>query len=180
MDMNKGYIHIYTGNGKGKTTAALGLALRAIGAGKSVYLGQFIKKGNYSEIKALTLLSELLKDRQKIIIEQFGTGRFITGKPESTELELASSGYAEVSEIVSSGEYDIVILDEAVTACSLGLLSCEDLIRLIEIKKNGTELIFTGRGCPDILTEKGDLVTEMNEVKHYYSEGVEAREGIEF
>ena len=178
--MEKGFIHIYTGNGKGKTTAALGLALRAVGAGKSVYIGQFIKKGNYSEIKTLNILSETLKNRQKITVEQFGTGRFITGNADAVEKESEHAGYEKVLNILKNNEYDIVIIDEAVTAHSLGLITDAEIETLISIKNRESELVLTGRGLADFLREKADLVTEMKEIKHYYNEGIGGREGIEF
>ena len=178
--MNKGYIHIYTGNGKGKTTASLGLALRAIGAGKSVYIGQFIKKGNYNEIKTLEMLSETLNGKQLIKVEQFGTGRFIKGEPDKEEIERGHCGYINVLKAVQNRDYDLVIIDEAVTAHNLGLISDREIETLLKTKFQETELVLTGRNCSDFLKEKADLVTEMKEVKHYYNEGVEAREGIEF
>ena len=180
MKTEKGYIHIYTGEGKGKTTAALGLALRAVGAGKSVYIGQFIKKGDYSELKAVKLLSETLKDKQKINIEQFGTGRFITGNPDNDEIISEHSGYENVLNAAKSEDYDLVIMDEAVTANKLGLISDREIDILLKTKKTKTELVLTGRDCSDFLKEKADLITEMKEIKHYYNDGVEAREGIEF
>ena len=178
--MEKGYIHIYTGNGKGKTTAALGLALRAIGAGKSVYLAQFLKKGFFSGQKALNLLSGTLKHDQKILIEQFGTGRFIRGEADDREKERAAQGVKRILEIMGQGEFDLIIMDEAVTACSLALISDKEIETLLNTKKRNAELVLTGRGVTDFLKKKADLVTEMKEIKHYYKEGVEAREGIEF
>lgn len=178
--MEKGYIHIYTGSGKGKTTAALGLALRAAGAGLSVYFAQFLKKGSYSEISTLTLLSENTSGKQKINTEQFGTGKFIIGKPDKNEIEHAAEGYQKALKIMQSGEYDLVILDEAVSAYSLGLLSEKDIGMLISSKKENTELILTGRGCDNFLENKADLVTEMKEIKHYYNSGTQARIGIEY
>ncbi len=178
--MEKGFIHIYTGNGKGKTTAALGLALRAIGAGKSVYLGQFIKKGNYSEIKTLNLLSKALEGKQKITAEQFGTGRFIKGTPDREETEKEHEGFEKALTIVRKGEYDLIILDEAVTAHSLGLITDKEIKKLFKSRNLSSELILTGRGCSSFLAEKADLVSEIKEIKHYYSEGTDAREGIEF
>ena len=178
--MEKGYIHIYTGNGKGKTTAALGLALRAIGAGKSVYTAQFLKKGFFSEQKTLDLLSGALKENQKILTEQFGTGRFIRGEADNTEKERASEGVERVLEIMAGGEYDLIIMDEAVTAHSLALISDKEIETLLNTKKQNAELVLTGRGLTDFLRKKADLVTDMKEVKHYYTDGVGAREGIEF
>ena len=178
--MKKGYIHIYTGSGKGKTTASLGLALRAIGAGCSVYIGQFLKKGNYSEIRALEKFAEISPENQKIKTEQFGTGKFITGKPDQNDISHADEGLKKAMEIIKSGEYSLVILDEAVSAYSLGLITKSSIKQLISSRKEETELVMTGRGCDDFLKKNADLVTEMKEIKHYYSKGTGAREGIEY
>ena len=171
----KGYVQVYTGNGKGKTTAALGLALRAVGAGLKVYIAQFLKGSDYSEIKAINeRLSDLVK------VEQFGAPHFVhSGKITAEDLELAKKGLEAAKNAMLSGEYDIVILEEANVACYLGILSVEDLLKLVEEKPEGVELIFTGRYAPQELIDIADLVTEMVEVKHYYTKGVQAREGIE-
>jgi len=169
-----GYIHVYTGNGKGKTTAALGLALRAAGAGKKVYFAQFIKGKNYSEIEILQ------KNIFNITIKQYGLGCFIIKQPSPQDIKAAQKGLAEVSLIIKSGKYDVVVLDEANIAVYYNLFTVEKLIKTILNKKKETEVIITGRYAPDKLIEIADLVTEMKEIKHYYNEGVEARKGIEF
>jgi cob(I)alamin adenosyltransferase len=171
--MNKGYVQLYTGNGKGKTTAAIGLALRAIGAGLNVFLGQFAKKTCSSEIEAL----KAFKD--KIRIKTYGSGRFITGKPDENEIKLASDGLKDAYSEMINGKYDVVILDEAAVAVYLGLISSADLIRFLEKKPVNTELVITGRNASAELINAADLVTEMREIKHYYSAGVNARTGIE-
>ncbi len=169
----KGYVHIYTGNGKGKTTAALGLSIRAAGAGMKVFIAQFIKKGNYSEIKALKKFSDL------ITVEQFGSGCFIKGKPATKDIEAARKGIEKVKSIVFSGNYKMVILDEANVAVKLGLFSVEDLLDIIADKPEEVEIVITGRNADQRLIEKSDLVTEMKEIKHYFQKGVKARVGIE-
>ncbi len=169
----KGYIHIYTGNGKGKTTAALGLALRAAGAGLKVFIGQFLKSGNYSEIKAILRFSEL------ITVEQFGGKRFIRGEITETDKKLAVKGLKRIKEIVLSGNYDLVILDEINVAMKLKLLSCREVLEVIGSKPANVEMVLTGRSAPDQIIEKADLVTEMKLIKHYFSRGIKARKGIE-
>lgn len=169
----KGYVQIYTGDGKGKTTAALGLALRAAGAGFKIHIGQFIKSGEYSEIKALARFSEL------ITVEQYGKGRFIKGKPSEDDVNMARAGLQQLRRAVSSGEYQVVIADEGNVAVTCELISQTDLIDLIDNRHPDTELIITGRGAaPEVLT-RADLVTEMRPIKHYYDRGVAARLGIE-
>lgn len=170
----KGYIHIYTGNGKGKTTAAFGLALRAAGAGKKVYIAQFVKGKTYSEIEAIQ------KYIPEITIKQYGLGCFIVKEPTQQDIDAARAGLKEITGILANGKYDVVVLDEATIALFFNLFSADELIRAISGKKWETELVITGRYAPDQLIELADLVTEMREVKHYYTKGIEAREGIEY
>ena len=169
----KGYIQVYTGNGKGKTTAALGLAIRAAGAGLKVFIAQFIKMGEYSEIKALNRFKEL------ITVEQFGTGRFIKGKPSASDIEAARKGVEKVKAAFTSGQHNVVIMEEANVAAKLGLLSVEDILEIMDEKPKDVELVITGRGADSRIIEKADLVTEMKEIKHYFQKGVKARIGIE-
>lgn len=169
----KGYLQVYTGNGKGKTTAALGLSIRAAGANLKVFIGQFIKMGDYSEIKALERFSDL------ITIEQFGLGRFIKGKPSQEDVQAAQEGLKKIKAIMLSGQYSVIIMEEANVAVTCGLFSVEDLLEIIDLKPESLELVITGRGAAPQIIEKADLVTEMQEVKHYYNKGVEARVGIE-
>jgi cob(I)alamin adenosyltransferase len=169
----KGYIQVYTGNGKGKTTAALGLAIRAAGAGLKVFIAQFIKMGEYSEIKALKRFKDL------ITMEQFGTGRFIKGKPSVSDIEIARKGIEKIKAAFTSGQYNVVIMEEANVAAKLGLLSVENLLKIMDEKPKDVELVITGRGADSRIIEKADLVTEMKEVKHYFQKGVKARTGIE-
>jgi len=169
----KGYVQVYTGDGKGKTTAALGLSIRAAGAGLKVFIAQFLKKGNYNEIKALERFSDL------ITIEQFGTGCLLKGKPNSKDIECARKGLEKAKSIISSGNYKVVILDEANIAIKLGLFSAEDLLNVIANKPEDVEIVVTGRNADQRVIEKADLVTEMKEIKHYFQKGVKARVGIE-
>jgi cob(I)alamin adenosyltransferase len=173
MEHERGYTQVYTGNGKGKTTAAIGLSIRAAGAGLRVYIAQFIKMGEYSEIIALRRFSDL------ITVEQFGLGRFTNGKPLTEDIEAARKGLEKVKSIMKSNEYKVIILEEANVAVKFGLLQVEDLIELILNKSFETELVITGRGASARIIEKADLVTEMKSVKHYYQKGVPARIGIE-
>jgi len=169
----KGYIHVYTGNGKGKTTAALGLSIRAAGAGLRVFIVQFLKKGDYSEIKALERFSDL------ITIEQYGLGRFIKGKPSPEDIEAGKKGLDRIKSIIEAGGHDVVIIEEGNVAVICGLFSAQDLLTVIEKKPDNMEIVITGRGAASAIIEKADLVTEMKEIKHYYQKGVKARIGIE-
>lgn len=172
-------MQIYTGNGKGKTTASLGLVIRALGFGTSVYIGQFIKKGDYNEIKMLNKIAPVLGRNQKIKIEQFGSGEFILGKPSEKEIKLAEAGFNKVLAAIYSGEYGLVIADELNVALSMGLIEIDQVLELVNTAKGKCELVVTGRKAHPKLIEIADLVTEMNEIKHYIDAGVEAREGIE-
>jgi len=168
-----GYVHVYTGNGKGKTTAAIGLALRAAGAGLKVFIAQFVKSEEYGEIKALRRFSDLITCRQ------YGSGCWIYKEPGIDDVRCARNGLEEVRSIITGGRYDMVILDEAGIASHYGLVSADDWIELIDMKPAGLELVFTGRYAHPRLIERADLCTEMREVKHYYQRGVLARKGIE-
>ena len=173
---DRGYVQVYTGNGKGKTTASIGLTLRALGAGMKVLFAQLIKGSKYSEIKMLERISDF---GGSITFKQYGEGRFIMGSPSESEKEAAKAGLEEIRTAMRSGAYDLVVLDEANVAAKLGLISCGDLISLIDDKPDMVELVLTGRGAPEELIERADLVTEMREIKHYYQKGVMARVGIE-
>ncbi len=171
--MEKGYIHIFTGNGKGKTTAALGLSIRAAGAGLKVYFAQFIKKGDYSEIKALRRFSD------QITVRQFGLGRFTDHNPTPEDIQAARSGLEQVKQVMADNNHDIIILDEANVAVKFGLFAVQDLINLIVHKPYEMELVITGRYASPRIIDLADMVTEMKPIKHYYLKGVEARVGIE-
>ena len=169
-----GYIHVYTGTGKGKTTAALGLAIRAVGAGKQVFIAQFVKGMPYSEIVTIK------KYLPGITLLQYGLDCFIVNEPTNKDIEAAQKGLLEVSEIVTSNLYDVVILDEVCIALYYKLFTVDEVIRILKSKPESVEIVLTGRYAPDELIEMADLVTEMKEIKHYYNQGVEARKGIEF
>lgn len=171
---SKGYIHVYTGNGKGKTTAALGLALRSVGAKKKVFFAQFIKGKTYSEIEAIR------KFVPGITIKQYGLGCFIIEKPTEADIQAALRGLVAVTDILKSGKYDVVVLDEATIALHYQLFSIDKFLDILKKKNPKTEIVVTGRYAPQELIEMADLVTEMKEVKHYYTKGIEARKGIEF
>ncbi len=169
----KGYTQVYTGSGKGKTTAALGLALRAAGAGLKVYFGQFIKKGNYSEIRALRKLAG------SVTVRQCGRGCFIRGKPSSRDIVTAMHGFEELRAAIAGGGYDVVIADELSPAVSAGLVALDEVLRLVDEKPESVELVITGRGAHPRLVKRADLVTDMRCVKHYMDAGVRCRKGIE-
>jgi cob(I)alamin adenosyltransferase len=171
--MDKGYIQIYTGNGKGKTTAALGLSLRAVCAGRKVFFGQFLKGMNYSELDAGKYLPGF-------DLQQFGTDSFIFEKPGQEDIDAAREGLKRAEEVLVSGEYDIVVLDEVNLAVHYGMFTADELIEVLDKRRQKAEVVLTGRYAHSSLIEKADLVTEMKEIKHYYNDGVMAREGIEF
>lgn len=167
----KGYIHVYTGNGKGKTTAAFGLAVRAHYADKKVYIGQFIKGMKYSETG--------LEALDHIDIEQYGETCMIDREPSENDIQMAKKGLDKINKIIQSDLYDVVILDELTIALYYKLLNVIDVIELLKNKPERTELIITGRYAPEALIDKADLVTEMKEIKHYYNQGVLSRKGID-
>ncbi len=172
----KGYIQVYTGNGKGKTTAALGLALRAAGRNKKTAIIQFMKKGEYGEHISI---DKYLK--HKITIKQFGLPNFHTsGQTVSKkEKEAAMEGVTAAKKILKSNEYDILILDEVCVLLYFKIIDIKEILNIMDHKPSGMELILTGRYAPKEIIEKADLVTEMQEIKHYYQQKVPARLGIE-
>jgi cob(I)alamin adenosyltransferase len=171
--LNEGYVHVYTGDGKGKTTAAIGLAIRAAGAGLRVLFVQFIKGTAYSEIAALKMLDD------NIAVRQYGRGRFIKGEPCQEDVDAAERGLSEVSQALSDGTYDVVVLDEANIAVQFNLFGIDKLAGLIACRPPNVELVATGRYAHPFLLDCADVVTDMKEVKHYYRKGVTARVGIE-
>lgn len=191
---DKGYVQVYTGNGKGKTTAALGITMRASGAGKKIAFVQFMKALGYSEQKILptlpcvtwkTLGKPFFIAKKGSISEedlaQYGDSCvvFEEDNPPADYVKMIGDGFAEAKEMVMSGDFDMVVLDEINCAMYFGLLSIDEVLDLIRNKPAHTELILTGRYAPDEIIEAADLVTEMREIKHYYNEGVQARKGIE-
>ncbi|MGN0237076.1 MAG: cob(I)yrinic acid a,c-diamide adenosyltransferase [Lepagella sp.] len=177
--MEQGFIHIYTGDGKGKTTAAFGLALRALCAGKNVAIGQFVKSMRYNETKSESLFNSSNPDFGLLHIEQFGQGCCIDRKPDETDRTSALYGLSICREWLSKGKWDVVILDEVTIALWLELLDVKDVIDLVQRKHVATEVVITGRYAPQDLIDIADLVTDMREVKHYYSKGVLSRNGID-
>ncbi|MGC8558198.1 MAG: cob(I)yrinic acid a,c-diamide adenosyltransferase [Nitrososphaeria archaeon] len=186
--MEGGLVEIYTGNGKGKTTAAIGLAIRAAGWGMNVAIVHFMKVGGYGESRAVR--------RFKNITERFyGFPYFITmnknfsgpsvlvyepGKPPAEYVRKIMNGFKWVRRALNSGRYDVIILDELITAIYLGLIDEKIVLELVNAKPRRSELVITGRYASQELIDSADLVTEMKEVKHPYSAGVAARKGIEF
>lgn len=170
-----GLIQVYTGDGKGKTTAALGLALRAAGSGFRTFIGQFLKGRDYGELRAVGMLAPY------VTIEQFGSSSFIHPRKATPEdVAMAHQGLDRVKAALQSGEYDIVVMDEVNVALYFELLTVEELLQVINDKPDGVELVLTGRRVPQEIIDLADLVTEMTEVKHPYQRGVNARKGIEF
>jgi len=172
--LKKGLVQVYTGNGKGKTTASLGLAFRAAGHDFRVYVMQFMKGQTvYGELEAARRLGS------NITIEQVGRRAFVSREPDPQDLQLAREAFARAKTLVCSGDYDLVVLDEINCAVDYGLIPLDEVKALIRDKAPHTELVLTGRGAhPDII-EMADLVTEMREIKHYYHAGQGARKGIE-
>jgi cob(I)alamin adenosyltransferase len=168
-------IQIYTGNGKGKTTAALGLALRAVGHGLKVIMIQFMKgKISYGELKAAQSLPGFT-------IEQFGRPDFVNPEhPDKEDIRLARKGLQRAQEVIASTAYDIIILDEIIVAVSFGLISVDEVIDLIKRTSADTELILTGRYMPPELEQHADLISEIRETKHYFQRGIKSRRGIDY
>ena len=173
--LEKGYAQVYTGNCKGKTTAALGLAFRAMGRGLKTYIGQFMKGQEYGELNSARMV------RPYITIEQYGREGFVhvQNPPEQLDIDLAAEGLKRARRAMLSGEYDIVVFDEILTAHAFHLISVEEMLDLLRNRPENVEVVFTGRHAPQEVIDAADLVTEMVEVKHYYRKGVMARDGIE-
>ena len=171
----KGYVQVYTGNGKGKTTAALGLAIRATGYGHKVYIGQFLKGQSYGELLSVKKFSSL------ITIEQFGRKGFVhvTKDPDEEDIKRAKKGLKKCLDAMLSQKYRIIVLDEINVAVDFNILTEKEVHEFLDQKPEGVEIILTGRYAPTSFTKRADLVTEMKEKKHYYTKGVTAREGIE-
>ena len=173
--LKQGFTQIYTGNGKGKTTAALGQAVRAAGNGFHSYILMLMKEFPYNEVSALSALKDF------ITIEQVGKDDYVYRKelPPQEEIDKVKLALERAKQNMLSGNYELIILDEVLVATYFGLITAEDILPLINEKPFDVELILTGRYCPEELIDKADLVTEMKEVKHYYKKGILARRGIE-
>ncbi len=194
MALQVGLVEVYTGNGKGKTTAALGLALRAIGRGNRVLFVQFMKKGDFGEHLAAKAL------QPQLLFMQFGKPTFLAKRSELTEerksalgnpevfeetppedyVQLTRDGFERAREEVISGRWDLVVLDEINVAIHMGLLDKREVLNLIREKPKGVELVLTGRYADPEVIAAADLVTEMVEVKHPFQRGIKGRKGIEF
>lgn len=173
--LKRGFTQIYTGNGKGKTTAALGQAVRAAGNGFCSYILMLMKEFPYNEVPALSALKDF------ITIEQVGKDDYVYRKelPPQEEIDKVKLALGQAKQNMLSGNYELIILDEVLVATYFGLITVEDILLFINEKPFDVELILTGRYCPKELIDKADLVTEMKEVKHYYKKGILARRGIE-
>src|SRR4030065_1590520 len=173
--LQQGFIQVYTGNGKGKTTAAIGQAVRAAGYGLKTYFVMFMKEFPYNEVKSLKNLKDF------ITLVQVGKDDFVYKKvpPSETEKLAIKKALYETKNKMLSGEYDLIVLDEIFVSIFFGLIDKEEVISFIDTKPENVELIMTGRYCPQEIIDKAELVTAMKEVKHYYEKGVLARKGIE-
>jgi cob(I)alamin adenosyltransferase len=174
MSLEKGFIHIYTGNGKGKTTAAIGLGIRATGGGLKVYMIQFMKGRRYSEIDAL----EKVKN---FTVVQFGRDEFVSKEnPEQIDIDLARKGFEHAKEIIKNGEHDLIILDEINVAVDFKLISLKNILKLMDEKSEKVELVLTGRYSHPDMVKQADLVSEILEIKHPYQNGIQSRKGIDW
>ena len=174
MSLEKGFIHVYTGNGKGKTTAAIGLGVRATGEGLKVYMIQFMKGRRYSEIDALDHI-------QNFTVVQFGRDEFVSKEnPEQIDIDLARKGFEQAKKIINKGEHDVVILDEINVAVDYNLIPLNDVLQLLEEKPKKVELILTGRYASPEVVKQADIVSEILEIKHPYQNGIESRKGIDW
>jgi len=174
MTLKKGFIHVYTGNGKGKTTAAIGLGIRAIGEGLKVVMIQFMKGRRYSELDALQHI-------KNFTVVQFGRDKFVSKeKPAQIDIDLAQKGLLHTKDMIQNGGYDLVILDEINVAIDFNLISLKDVIYLLEHKPESLELVLTGRYASPEIIKHADIVSEILEIKHPYQKGVQSRKGIDW
>jgi len=176
--MKNGYIQIYTGEGKGKTTAALGLLLRALGAGFNVCFCQFVKNGKYSETAGIKKIAES-SFPDKITTRQFGNKRKVSSPFTDKDKKAAEAGFSEVKQFIATGKFDLIILDELNIAIHHHLISKNEVLKMMKTKPQSLEIIITGRYAEEEIIEAADLVTIMGNRKHYINDGVSARRGIE-
>ena len=174
MSQKKGLVHVYTGDGKGKTTAAIGLGIRASGAGFRVLMIQFMKGRRYSELDGLQCL-------KNFTVVQFGRDEFVSKeKPEQVDIEFAQHGLTYAREAIQNNSYDLIILDEINVAVDYHLISLQDVLGLVQQKPEHLELVLTGRYASPELIKQADLVSEILEIKHPYQKGVTSRKGIDW
>ena len=172
--MEKGYIHVYTGNGKGKTTSAIGLGIRAAGAGLKVHMLQFMKGRRYSELDSIEKI-------ENFTYSQHGRDEFVNKQnPEKVDINLAKEGFSLAKKLIKSEKFDMIILDEINVAVDFNLIDIKDLMKLTENKPEKLELVLTGRFAHAEIQRIADYVTEMLEIKHPYQHGIQARKGIDF
>jgi cob(I)alamin adenosyltransferase len=173
--IGKGFIQVYTGNGKGKTTASLGLTVRAAGHGLRSVIIQFMKGWiDYGELRGVEMLSPFVE------LHQAGRDTFVNrNNPDPEDIRLAREGWELAKKTILERKADIVVLDEINCAIDFGLLPVSEVLDLLKIKPDGLEIVLTGRGAPEEIIAVADLVTEMKEIKHYYDEGLDARIGVE-
>ncbi|MDR1603863.1 MAG: cob(I)yrinic acid a,c-diamide adenosyltransferase [Gracilibacteraceae bacterium] len=173
-----GLLHVYIGYGKGKSTAALGLLLRAAGHGRRVLYGQFVKSGRSGEMKSLSLLGDQVKVWPTAQLQGFFSQLSQEEQAEATRAQRAS--LAEMAAEMGGGAYGLVIMDEALDLVDLGIVTAAELVELAAGRPQETELVFTGHNAGELIIEAADYVTEFAARKHPYNEGVPARRGIEF
>jgi cob(I)alamin adenosyltransferase len=174
MAFERGYLQVYTGNGKGKTTAAIGLGVRAAGAGLRVIMVQFMKGRRYSELDAL-------RNIPNFEVHQHGRDEFVSkDHPEQIDIDLAREGLSHAERAIMSSKYDLVILDELNVALDFGLVPISEVVNILRTRPRHVEVVITGRYAPKEILELADLVTEMKEMLHFYNNGVKARKGIEY
>ncbi len=174
MSLKKGLIHVYTGNGKGKTTAAIGLGVRAAGDGLKVLMIQFMKGRRYSELDAL-------QQMKNFTVVQFGRDEFVSKeKPAQVDIDLAQKGLAFAKDVIHNQSYDVVILDEMNVALDYQLIAVDDVLQLLREKPESLELVLTGRYASPEIIKHADVVSEILEIKHPYQKGVQSRKGIDW
>lgn len=175
-----GYIQVYTGNGKGKTTASLGLAMRAIGRGWKVLIVMFTKGGNdYGELISFSQLCPGMKDNVKIV--QAGLDRIVySTNLKDEDKKKIQEGWQIAKNAIKNDEYQLIILDEANIALDLGFIELNDMVETLQNKPNDMEIVLTGRNAKQEIIDTADLVSEIKPVKHYWDKGIKARKGIEF
>ncbi len=173
-ETNKGLVLVYTGDGKGKTTAALGLAFRAAGHGFKILAIHFLKGRDYGEAKA----AEHLPNFETV---KAGRDKFVNrDNPDPEDVKLAAEGMARARESAAKGTHNLILLDEINVALNYNLVSLQEVLELIDTRAPGVDLVLTGRNAPPEILEKADMVSEVKDIKHHFASGTKAREGIEY